>query len=283
MEQPLPGAGRLAIITGAAGGQGRAVARALGERGYALGLVDMDEAGLGELVDELRADRIAANAARADISDREAIRTAFATFQSKHGAPFVLAATAAILRGGLLMDLDDAAFEKVLKVNTIGAYVTNSEAARLMIAAGKGGRIVNWSSVSALHGSIGYGAYCASKSALQSLSKSLALTLAPHGITVNTILPGSIRTPMLGYFDGDASRGVAAGIPLGRWGEPEDIAAAALYLTADEAGWITGTEVVVDGGLLAADGPEDEAATRERLAREQAYHSRGEKQMPEAG
>lgn len=271
MQITKTAAGRLAIVTGAAGGQGRALAIALGRRGYALGLIDTRADAVAQLAAELAAEDILAQAIAVDVSDRDAVRAGLEQCAARFGAPFILASTAAILRGGLLMEMDDAAFAETLRVNIMGTLVVNTEVARLMIEAGRGGRIVNWSSVSSKHGSLGYGAYCASKSAVESLTKSVAVALAPHGISVNAILPGSIETEMLGYFDEAARSDVAAGIPLGRWGQPDDIVAAALFLLGDDAGWTTGTEVVVDGGLLSSYGAPDLTGTIARLERERAH------------
>ena len=272
--------GQLAIVTGATGGQGAAVARALASHGYALGLVDLHRERLSALAEEIRGLGGRSLWAVCDIADRSAVRATFANFESELGPLRILAATAAILRGSMLLDLEDETFDATMRVNVRGAYVTNTEAAQLMISAAQGGRIINWSSVSSRRSSLSHATYAASKCALESLSKSLALALAKYRITVNVVLPGSIRTPMLGYVEGSEYEAFARRVPLQRWGEPEDVVAAVLYLASDEAGWVTGTELVVDGGLLVTSAPPDEEADRARLERERAYLASNQPRVP---
>lgn len=264
---------KMIVVTGAGGGQGSDVARRLASKGYGLGLIDLDEAAVRALHDELSAAGAACAWRAADISRRNDVEAALENF-SRLAPIYGLLNTAALLKGGLLMEEDDAAFDRVFAVNVRGGYLCNVIAARHMIEAGRGGRIVNWSSASAHTGYLGYAAYGASKAAMEGLTRLLSLELAEHQITVNTIIPGSIQTPMVGYFTDADMKAVAEAIPLGRWGLPPDITEAALFLLSEQAAWITGASLAVDGGQLAGPHGANVAAARELLRKEREHAAR---------
>ncbi len=184
------------------------------------------------------------------------------------GPPWLLAVAAGVLEGGLALEADEAHWQRVLGVNFHGVVRANVAAARAMVAAGEGGRIVNWSSNNAAGGTAGYAAYAASKAALEAFSRSLAMELGPERITVNTIRPGSVRTPMLGALTQAEIDAENDRIPLGRFGEPEDAAGLVAFLASDDAAWISGADIPLDGGTLAARGRANVHAVRARLARE---------------
>jgi NAD(P)-dependent dehydrogenase (short-subunit alcohol dehydrogenase family) len=262
----------LAIVTGAASGQGRATALRLAADGFAVAVWDVDKSGAAEVARTIRDGGAVAEPQAVDVAARDAVDRALDEVVAAHGPPRVLCAAAGILRGAFALDASGGHWEEVLSVNLAGVVNANVAAARAMVEAGQGGRIVNWSSVSAVGGSAGYAAYSASKAAVDSFTRSLAIELAPHRITVNGVRPGGIRTPMLGYLDAEAQAAWAArSVPLGHIGEPEDVAAAAAFLAGDEAGWITGAILDIDGGELAFRSRTGVKEVRTRLAAEGGY------------
>lgn len=259
---------RAALVIGAASGMGRAVALRLAASGYAVAAADRDATALEAVGAELRATGARHVLLAVDLADRTSIDQGVAAAREALGPLWLLAVTAGVLEGGMALDADPEHHERVLRINYLGVVHANAVAARTMVADGAGGRIVNWSSNNAVGGSAGFSAYAASKAALDAFSQSLALELGPHGITVNTILPGSVRTPMLGALSDDEVAAEEQRIPIGRFGEPDDVAAALLFLAGPEAGWITGVNLPIDGGTLAANGRPGAAAVGARLVRE---------------
>lgn len=260
---------RAALVIGAASGMGRAAALRLAEAGYAVAAADRDAAALEDLGVELAAADARHVLLTVDLADRDSIDAGVAAAREAIGPLWLLAVTAGILEGGMALDASPDHHERVLRINYLGVAHANAVAARTMVADGGGGRIVNWSSNNAVGGSAGFSAYAASKAALDAFSQSLAMELGPHGITVNTILPGSVRTPMLGALSEEEIAAEERRIPIGRFGEPDDVAAALLFLASPEAGWITGVNLPIDGGTLAAHGRPNAAAVVARLVREQ--------------
>lgn len=242
---------KVVVVTGAAGGMGADVARSFGEAGYAIGLIDRQADALAALAAELAEQDIPACAIVADVADRIAMENAFASFAAALGPVTAVAAAAGILSGAKIGDGEDAVFDEVWRINVRGVYIVNSVAARTMVEAGITGRIINWSGLGAHGGTVGFAAYNASKAAVEALTKSLALELAPNGITVNAIVCGRVATAMADTLDPAHRAAAGAAIPLGRWGAPRDISNAALFLASDAAEWITGSMFAVDGGSLA--------------------------------
>ena len=160
----------------------------------------------------------------------------------------ILVNNAGITRDGLLMKMSEEDFDQVIETNLKGAFHTIRFASRQMLRQ-KSGRIINLSSVVGVTGNAGQANYAASKAGVIGLTKSAARELASRGITVNAIAPGFIETDMTSVLSEKVKEGAAAGIPLGAFGKPEDVAAAAAFLASDEAGYITGQGLHVDGGM----------------------------------
>jgi glucose 1-dehydrogenase len=245
--------GKAAIVTGGARGIGLAVASRFVKEGASVLIGDRDDAGaeaartLGSQCRFVRGDvGEAADAARL-------VNEARAAF----GAVDVLVNNAGIIHAADFLDLAEADFDRVLRVNLKGSFLVGQAAARQMVAQVKAGRpagvIVNMSSINAAVAIPNQVPYCVSKGGLSQLTKVMSLALAPHGIRVNAIGPGSIMTPMMATIatDREAKRRVLSRTPLGRIGEAEEVASLAAFLASDEASYITGQVIYVDGGRLA--------------------------------
>lgn len=260
---------RVALVIGAASGMGRATALRLAQEGFAVAIADVNMSGLTSLASELRDARVEHSTIEMDLREKTSIDAGVALARNALGPFWLLAVSAGVLEAGPALEADDDHIERVMRVNFHGVVRADIAAARIMVADGGGGRIVNWSSVGAVGGAAGHSAYAASKAALESFTRSLAVELGPHEITVNTIRPGTVLTPMLGSLsdvpDEDVAREIDR-IPLGRFGEPEDVTGAIVFLARDEAAWITGVALPVDGGTLVARGRDSLATVRARLA-----------------
>jgi NAD(P)-dependent dehydrogenase (short-subunit alcohol dehydrogenase family) len=241
---------RTAIVTGAAGGLGSAVAERLAADGWNLALVDLAEPPAQGL-------RLAG-----DVADEAFATRAAAETVARFGGLDLLVNAAGIGGDNLaVVDLPVAELRRVLEVNAVGSFVFAQAAARAMVAGGRGGCIVNVGSIFGQQGVPEGAPYCMSKGAVTLLTQSLALELAPHGIRVNTVSPGNMATEM--HWDHvrwlaaergtsfDAEReGVRASIPLGRHGTGADIAGAVAWLASDDAAYVTGQTIGVNGGVL---------------------------------
>lgn len=245
--------GRLALVTGAARGIGQQVALALAERGADLVLNDLrvDELdGTAEMAEALGA-RVLVQPF--DAADHQAITDCLRTAEEQFGVVDVVVCNAALFRFAPFLDLDRADVEDVLRVNVIGAFDLAQQACRAMIRVGKAGRIIMISSVSAHIANPRQVGYAASKAGLHMLAKSIAVAVAEHGITVNCVSPGG---PILTGQTEAASREpgfeeqVRRRVPIGRPGQPSDVASAVCYLAGPDADFVTGADIVVDGGLI---------------------------------
>jgi len=242
---------RAAVVTGGGSGIGRATARWLRRRDAEVVLVDRDADGV-----EAAAGELGAHAVVCDVADEAAVVAAVAEAADRLGRPAdALVNAAGIYRFAPLLEIAAAAWDELQAVNLRGTFLMAREVARRLIDAGDGGAIVNLSSIAALGGSRHEpdGHYGASKAAIVQLTRQMAVEWGPHGIRANAICPGMIRTPMLRIVDDPeiAERFLAESVPLGRFGEAEDVAALAGFLLSDDAAYITGAAVPIDGGVTA--------------------------------
>ena len=242
---------RVAVVTGAAAGMGSAISRRLADRGHRVALLDLDGEGAQRAAKDLRAHGARAWACSVDVADRAAVDEALRDVRSEFGPIEIMVTSAGLDAFESFTDISAAAWDRILAVNLTGTFHCLQAAVPDMLAA-RWGRIVTISSSSAQSGAARMAHYVASKGGVIGLTKALALELAPHGITVNTIPPGFIDTPMArrAVARGDLSSidAVAARTPVRRAGTPDDIAAACAFLCSDEAGYITGQSINVNGG-----------------------------------
>lgn len=247
--------GSTAIVTGSDSGIGRATAIALARAGWDVGVTwRSDEAGAQETARSIRATGRHAAVAQLDLAQPQQAAEKIDALADALGSTLqVFVNNAGISHRAPFLALSLADWDRMIAVNLTGAFSCAQAAARLMAAAGEGGRIVNVTSVHEHVPLRGSASYCAAKGGLGLLTKVMALELAERGITVNSVAPGHIATPMtLDVANGpgiDFDRPERPGIPVGRIGSPEEIAAAIVYLASPAAAYTTGTSVLVDGGL----------------------------------
>ena len=244
---------RAAIVTGAGSGIGRAIAHRLAADGLAVALVDLDDASAGEAAEELlRKGHEAVAVGGVDVSDRAQVDAAVARAGAALGPPLVLVNNAGVPGFHPFLSITDELWDRIMAVNLNGPFYCTQAVVPHMVEAGWG-RIVNISSSSAQSGQPYMVHYVSSKAGLIGFTKALALELGPKGITVNTIPPGFVDTPML---RGSEEQGLLGGsvddhagrTPVRRAGRPEDIAAACSFLVSEEAGYVTGQVIGVNGG-----------------------------------
>jgi 3-oxoacyl-[acyl-carrier protein] reductase len=244
---------RVAIVTGAARGIGAATALRLAQDGFAVGVLDLDEAGAKGTAEQITSAGGRAVAVAVDVSDADAVSTAVETVASELGGPTVLINNAGVTRDNMLFKMTDADWDTVMGVHLKGAFLMSRAVQKHMVEA-KFGRVVNLSSVSAL-GNRGQANYSTAKAGLQGFTKTLAIELGKFGVTANAIAPGFIQTEMtkataerMGVPFEDFIKGASQTIPVGRVGQPEDIAALVSYLVSDEAGFVSGQVIYAAGG-----------------------------------
>ena len=240
---------KTAIVTGGANGIGAGCVRRLAAEGAHVVIADIDDAGGRALAEEQGGGVIYA---RADVSDRASVEALFEAAQAAFGAVDILVNNAAFVhKAGVVdnfLEYSDEAWQRTLGVNLTGLFHCSQTAARLMAKRGEGGVIINISSGGASRAHRHMFGYDASKGGIEAATRAMALDLAPLNIRVNTVVPGSIRVDH-GTSVGDAPVPPADVIPLERQGGPDDIAAAVAFLASDDAAYITGTRLFVDGGM----------------------------------
>jgi 3-oxoacyl-[acyl-carrier protein] reductase len=252
-----PAAVRTAIVTGAARGIGAAIATRLAADGIQVAILDLDASTAEPLAESLRANGSRAIALGADVADESSVDAAVQRCADELGPPVVLVNNAGIIRDDLLFRMSAGDWDAVVGVHLRGAFLMSRACQRFMTEA-RWGRIVSMSSISAV-GNRGQANYSAAKAGLEGFTRTIALELGPFGVTANAIGPGYIETDMirqtadrLGEPYDDFVARVAAGVPVRRMGQPDDIAAAVSFFVRDEAGFVTGQTLYVSGGLASA-------------------------------
>jgi 3-oxoacyl-[acyl-carrier protein] reductase len=239
--------GRTALVTGASGAIGRACAVALGGQGARIVVAySSDEQGAAETADQVKSAGGEAVLAQADLTHPGAAKELVAA--AGPGGIDILVNNAGLTRDGLLLRMRDQEFADVLEVNLVGSFRCTREALRGMLRR-RWGRVVSISSVVGMLGNAGQANYAASKAGLIGLTLSVAREVAQRGITANVVAPGYIPSKLTDAMSEEAKQATLSGIPAGRLGTPEDVAAAVRFLASEEAGYITGQVLAVDGGL----------------------------------
>ena len=240
---------KIAVVTGASRGIGKAMAETYAQAGAHVICVSRNEDALNGVANLIRSNGGSASVAACNVSDLENFQKLIIDTADNYGSVDILVNNAGITRDTLIMRMSEDDWDTVIDINLKGAFNGIKAVTRTMMKQ-KSGRIINISSVVGLTGNAGQVNYAASKAGLIGLTKSAAKEIGSRGITVNCIAPGYIATDMTDQLDDQAKDLLISQIPLGRIGSPDDIAATALFLASDEAGYITGQTFTVDGGMV---------------------------------
>lgn len=236
---------RIALITGGARGQGAAHAESLASAGLGVVIADVRDEDGERTAAALAGRDLPVRYTHLDVTDETAWADVVAEVEAREGGLDVLVNNAGIIRVAPLRNLDLADWDLLQRVNATSVVLGIRAAAPAMIRRG-GGSIVNVASTAAHRGAEGYAAYAASKAAVLAITRAAALELAPHGIRVNAISPGGVDTPM---NDDEPPGGTSSGAPLGRRAQPEEISPLVVYLATDASSYVTGSDVLIDGGV----------------------------------
>jgi len=240
--------GKTVVVTGSARGIGRVIAEKFASLGASVVISDLDQQTVEAVARELGG---SAAGFKADVTSREDVEALFDKVLEKFGRIDVVINNAGITRDTLMIRMDEKDWDMVLDINLKGAFLVTKTVARIMMKQ-RSGRIVNISSIVGITGNAGQVNYSASKAGLIGLTRSAAKELAPRGITVNAVAPGYIATDMTAALSDEAKEGFLGRVLIKRPGTPEDVASAVSFLASDEASYITGQVLSVDGGLTIA-------------------------------
>jgi len=240
---------QVALVTGSGRGIGRAIALALAEQGANVVVNDVVEESAEEVAARIEEMGVAAMSVVADITSEDAVKAMVAAIMDRFGRIDILVNNAGITQDNLLMRMSEEQWDTVLAVNLKGAFLCTKAVARPMVKA-RHGRIINIASVVGLTGNVGQANYSSSKGGLIALTKSTAQELGSRRITCNAVAPGFIETEMTARLSNEARQRMLERIPLGRPGQPEDVARAVVFLAGPAAAYITGQVLAVDGGMV---------------------------------
>jgi len=241
---------RVALVTGASRGIGRATAERLAASGHAVAVnYARSAAAADEVVAAITGSGGTAIAIQGDVGDEVAVAAMFETVQDELGRVEILVNNAGVTEDNLLLRMSTEAWDQVIQTNLRSVYLCSKQAVRGMLR-NRWGRIISISSVSGVHGNAGQANYAAAKAGIIGFTKSLSKEIGTRGITVNAVAPGFIETAMTEDLGEDIAEAVKGNISLGRLGRPEEVASAVDYLASDDAGYITGQAILVDGGLV---------------------------------
>lgn len=238
--------GKVAAVTGASRGIGRAICLALAKEGADIALLGVSTEAAEAVAEEIRALGVRARVYACNVADETEVKAAFKALVSDFGTLDILVNNAGITRDKLMMMMKPEDFDAVLAVNLRGAFLASREAYPIF-AKKRSGRIISITSVAGIMGNAGQVNYAASKAGVIGMTKSMAKELAPRGVTCNAIAPGFVETDMTAAFQGKEE--ALAAIPMRRFARPEEVAALAVFLASDAAGYITGEVIRIDGGM----------------------------------
>jgi 3-oxoacyl-[acyl-carrier protein] reductase len=241
--------GRVAIVTGGTRGIGRAIVYRLAEEGVNLAIsYRSDDDAAEETAEKVRSDSVQCELFKGDVASPDSVEALFRGVSEAFGRADILVNNAGITRDNLMIRMREEEFDEVLRTNLKGTYLCTRAALRPMVRA-RWGRIVNVSSVVALVGNAGQANYAASKAGMIGFTKSVAREVAQRGITVNAVAPGYVETELTGSLPENVKEQIRSQVPAGRFGEPQEVAEVVAFLAAEEAGYVTGQTIVVDGGM----------------------------------
>lgn len=239
---------QVAVVTGASQGLGKAIAIALAQNGAKVLCVARNAEKLADTVKEIEAAGGVSEAVPCDVTDRQAAADVVTGAKERHGRLDILVNNAGITRDKLMRGMSDEEWDDVIATNLTSCFVCSRAAAGIMRRA-KYGRIINIASISGLMGNPGQANYSASKAGMMGLTRTLSKELIPRGVTVNAVAPGFIASEMTAEMGEVVIQEVKKSIPAKRVGQPEEVAAAVLFLASADAGYITGQTIVIDGGV----------------------------------